>query len=145
MPFDGALQRPSALRRLVYRLSYGWLPRWLGRWIASPNVRALRELRRVVRATLPAEFDMRFIDTCAYGCAVRDPWFIDHRLPEQPGDTGQFFGLSAADAERLFAWTIDSLAQAAISQQDVIDNIDRLLAGKPARRYAALPALRADE
>ena len=121
----------------------------------------LLQLRRVVLAAPESRFDMNHFRCgtamCAAGWAASDPWFTERGLhlagegdavSVQFGedtfdpfsaftDLEAFFLLSTQDTERLFA--ADALnGTGPITKEEVIENIDLILAGEPARVYRAI-------
>ncbi len=107
---------------------------------------AFRQLRRVVAAAPEKHFDMWcFEDTkacgtvrCAAGWAGVDRWFMERGLQTTYGDVWfdgtdgftaltAFFGISSKWADRLFLPGYDDHP---VTRQMVIDNIDRVLAGR---------------
>ena len=118
----------------------------------------LLQLRRVVLAAPESRFDMNHFRCgtamCAAGWAASDPWFTERglhlagegdavaiRFAEDSFDSFSalevFFLLSAQDTERLFAAEAIS-GTGPITKEEVIENIDRILAGEPARTYRAI-------
>ena len=134
---------------------------------APDRTTMLTQLRRVVADTPDHLLHMRaFTEVaacgtarCAAGGAAIDPWFREHTrinevLPAEPyGDDwlvttcssyadwkalAECFRLSQCDADNLFAADLNVTADPhAVSKAEVLENIDRLLAGEPAFRYAA--------
>ena len=118
----------------------------------------LLQLRRVVLAAPESRFDMNHFRCgtamCAAGWAASDPWFTERGLHlAGEGDAAEvrfgentfdpfsaleaFFLLSTQDTERLFAG--DALnGTGPITKEEVIENIDLILAGEPARVYRAI-------
>lgn len=128
----------------------------------KPNLTALRQLKRVVKAAPAERFRMRkFTEQtdcgtayCAAGWAAIDPWFNKRGLymrgdaPETPnnmwaqGALSEIFGLTLENTFALFAFDTPppDIDPHAITKAEVIANIDRLLAGKRATVYRALRA-----
>lgn len=132
-----------------------------------PDLEALSRLRSLVEAAPEPKFNMTQFRTgsdcgtayCALGHAAIDPWFVEHHNAPGPRpsldhteardqwalnfdqwcDTEKackVFGLSSKDSFRLFGG--DLFPYQKVSKSEVLANIDRLLAGLPAKRYAAL-------
>lgn len=126
------------------------------------NIEALTQLRRVVEAAPEELFHMRSVveksscgtARCAFGWALIDPWFAQNTniakcVEPHSHYMNSFYIISYAAAElfdilqinvdRLLAINADNTMDPhAISCQEVIDNIDRLLAGHPAESYRAM-------
>jgi hypothetical protein len=129
---------------------------------AMANVECLRQLRRVVEAAPEDRFDMRWISTltdcgtayCTAGWAGIDPWFRQHtelgrafrvglggmlNWDEDLAEVlGKVFGLTDRETYRLFGLFVGEGDEA--TRRHVLANIDRLLAGEPARSYADMIA-----
>ncbi len=121
------------------------------------NREAMIELRRVVEAAPPELFHMRAWKEkagcgtayCAAGWAAIDPWFTERGLTHEAMQAAsmdfrdstfdavrRFFGLTEAEGERLFGTSgTDYYDPHAITREMVIENIDRMLAGKRPRFY----------
>ncbi len=114
-----------------------------------PNREALTNLRRVVAAAPEERFDMRDVvcgtSRCALGWCFLDPWFMEHHLGGLTVydidfyKAGEIFGLGYDDRRALFAGSaMLSMRPDVVSRQEVLENIDRLLAGELAQTYRAL-------
>lgn len=127
------------------------------------NVERLLQLRRVVEAAPDDRFHMRaFYEEascgtayCAAGWAAVDPWFQEHTeigsifrvgrdgLLEILSGTpfrrlSHIFEIGANNSWKLFGWGVARNPDPhAVSKAEVIENIDRLLAGKSAELYKA--------
>ena len=125
------------------------------------NKEALRQLRRVVEGAPEHQFHMnRVVDNtdcgtarCAIGWAVVDKWFqkntslvqwIDPKTKKQyilPSATAlaQIFGIPTEDVSNLFGGDLNSEDgdPHSVSKQEVLWNIDALLAGRDSRPYRA--------
>lgn len=133
-----------------------------------PNIERLQQLRRVVEAAPDDRLHMRAWSEraecgtayCAAGWAALDPWFQENtpilgvfeitetKMVESLGnssiDLADLFGITSRDASALFAtYSLCGIGPHAISKAEVLANIDRLIAGDSAKRYAA--TLRGDD
>jgi hypothetical protein len=126
------------------------------------NLECLRQLRRVVEAAPEDRFEMTIFSVsgkcgtayCAAGWAAIDPWFREHtelgqvfrmcedgtlnwgRNLELTPVLGRAFGLEEWDVDRLFGMFVNWVGE--VTRQHVLANIDRLLAGEPARSYSEM-------
>jgi hypothetical protein len=126
------------------------------------NTEALQQLRRVVESAPDDLFHMRAVvertscgtARCAIGWAAVDPWFQENtRLPELIPPSydrkglpslyalNELFDISSIDANNLFAGSISRYVnEHAVSKEEVLWNIDELLAGRETLPYcAAMP------
>jgi hypothetical protein len=127
------------------------------------NIERLKQLRRVIEEAPEDRLHMRRwcekakcgTAYCAAGWAAVDPWFAEntairkifHVEPdgfveplacEVMGDLAKLFGITNRDARYLFGGALESGAGPhSVTKKEVLDNIDRLLAGDSAERYAA--------
>jgi hypothetical protein len=122
----------------------------------------LEQLRRVVLAAPADRFHMRTwcekspcgTAYCAAGWAAIDPWFQDNTEIGEVLDVNydgmifthcfnvtyklsRIFDISSDDSDRLFgAWLSPDYSDPhGVTREDVVENIDRILAGKPAISY----------
>ena len=125
------------------------------------NIEALKQLRRVAEEAPDDLLHMRAVvevaecgtARCLLGWAIVDPWFREHSPLKEvdanyewkgfPGgsvsDMRWFLNISARDARYLFADGIDPSSDPhGITKKEVLDNIDRLIAGEDAERYDAV-------
>lgn len=129
-----------------------------------PDIERLRQLRRVIEAAPEDRFQMRAwcevaecgTAYCAGGWAAVDPWFrenteINETLRVRPGgfvvaldptrtvhELARLFDLDFADARDLFGINAPPEDPHAIGKDEVLENIDLLIAGEPAMMYAAI-------
>lgn len=118
------------------------------------NVEALLQLKRVIRDAPDGLWDMRCIGSargcgtvhCAWGWAACDPWFRLHKINFRACPTSRVtlstFGISEHQASQLFAmsyssYTYNALHYYRIPKQEVLDNIDRLIAGQSMVKYGS--------
>lgn len=123
------------------------------------NIEALQQLRRVVQDAPDDLLHMRAVveeaacgtARCALGWCIVDPWFqkntaindiypIDYSRPGLVLDPGTqaLFDISCQDANNLFGGNLGrSIDEHAVSKEEVLWNIDELLAGRHALPYAA--------
>jgi hypothetical protein len=92
----------------------------------------LTQLKRVVEEASDETFDMSSISNCAFGLAMQDEWFIANTNIEAKGflRCNEVFDLEWKNAAYLFLICLPE-----VTKSQVIGNIDRLMAGKPAKIY----------
>jgi hypothetical protein len=126
-----------------------------------PNLEALKQLRRVAVEAPDDRFNMASwcedigcqTVMCLAGWAAIDPWHrqntsINVQFYVYSDMTvvntyecltddflAEIYGIDSEDAQSLFAIDVGSAISRAVTKVEVIDNIDRLLAGLSARRY----------
>lgn len=118
----------------------------------------LTNLARVVAAAPAHRFHMRkFMEEtecgtayCAAGWASHDLWFkqqgfpfpsmvLDDCILHPTESLAEFFSISETDADALFALNAGThIGPHAITKEDVLGNIQALLAGEDAEEYAAI-------
>jgi hypothetical protein len=117
-----------------------------------PDVERLEQLKRVVREAPDHLFDMHLVAMrkpcgtahCAWGWAMVDPWFllntdIGEVMPWESDDRYlELFGIDREDFDATFGGNLYS-CDPAVSKEQVIDNIDRLIRGEPAIPYPVEP------
>jgi hypothetical protein len=122
------------------------------------NTQALQRLRGVAENAPDDLLHMRLYREkaacgtayCLLGWASLDPWFNERGLVSADRDDRFWLALecirpildiSPDDCDNLFATEIlDDTGPHAISKQEVLDNIDRVIAGGRALRYRAVGA-----
>jgi hypothetical protein len=127
------------------------------------NIERLTQLRRVIEEAPEDRLHMRRwcekakcgTAYCAAGWAAVDPWFAENTAIRkifhvEPGgfveplsgevmsDLAKLFGITNTDARNLFGAALEpGTGPHSVTKKEVLDNIDRLLDGQPAERYAA--------
>jgi hypothetical protein len=123
-----------------------------------PNIEALQQLRRVVENAPNELFHMRTLveqapcgtARCAFGWCLIDPWFLENTEIETTVTTisnrilmdfykaAEIFDISDDDAHKLFGAGISyRYGPHSVSKEEVLNNIDNLLAGHSALPYTA--------
>lgn len=122
-----------------------------------PNITALKQLKRVIENTPDDLLHMAAWGgdaacgtvRCAAGWAAVDPWFVKRGLHLRHGSNAPvfednwpdeslktFFKLTYAQTEHLFAIHHPrGLPGHSVSARQVLNQIDRILDGKPTRHY----------